>query len=123
LVLDAGALIALDRNERSMWTRLASARRKGHIPVTHGGVVGQVWRGSARQARLARALAGVDVRPVDDQLGRAAGRLLARVGQADVVDAAVVLLAEDGDEIITSDPDDLRELAEASGIHVELVRP
>ncbi len=123
MILDAGALIALDRNERTMWVRLASAHRKGHIPVTHGAVVGQVWRGGARQARLARALAGVDVRPVDDQLGRAAGRLLARVGQADVVDAAVVLLAEDGDEIITSDPDDLRELAEASGIHVELVRP
>jgi hypothetical protein len=123
MILDAGALIALDRNERSMWIRLTSARRSGGVPVTHGAVVGQVWRGSVRQARLARALAGVDVRPVDDQLGRAAGRLLARVGQADVVDAAVVLLAEDGDEIITSDPDDLRALAEASGIHVELVRP
>jgi len=39
-----------------------------------------------------------------------------------VVDAAVVLLAHDGDEIFTSDPTDLRSLATASGRHVDLVR-
>jgi hypothetical protein len=40
-----------------------------------------------------------------------------------VIDASIVLIAADGDEIITSDPDDLRALAEVSGRHVELVRP
>ena len=40
--------------------------------MTHGGVVGQVWRGGgARQALLARALDGIDVRAMDEQLGRA----------------------------------------------------
>jgi len=38
-----------------------------------------------------------------------------------VVDAAVVCLAGDGDDILTSDPADLRTLAEAAGVHVELV--
>jgi len=33
----------------------------------------------------------------------------------------VICLAADGDDIFTSDPDDLRTLAEAAGIHVELV--
>jgi hypothetical protein len=33
----------------------------------------------------------------------------------------VVCLAADGDDILTSDPGDLRVLAEAAGIHVEIV--
>ena len=123
LVLDAGALIALDENERPMWVRLKAARAAGEVPVTHGGVVAQVWRGGARQARLAQALAGIDVQPLDQPLGKAAGELLAATGRSDAVDAAVVLMANDGDDIITSDPDDLAQLAGATGRHVELVRP
>lgn len=123
LVLDAGALIALDRDERAMWVRLKAATQAGEPPVTHGGVVGQVWRGGSRQARLARALQGVDVRPLDGALGRAAGELLGATGWSDVIDAAVVLLAVDGDEIVTSDRGDLEVLAARTGRHVELLRP
>jgi hypothetical protein len=47
--------------------------------------------------------------------------LLGRSGGADAIDAAIVCLAVDGDEILTSDPNDLRALAEAAGLHVELV--
>ena len=35
LVLDAGALIALDRNERPMWIRLKAAQLAGDLPLTH----------------------------------------------------------------------------------------
>jgi hypothetical protein len=123
LVLDSGALIALERNERAMWRRFKAALLAGEPPISHGGVVGQVWRArGARAALLARALGGVDVRGLDDELGRKAGALLARARKSDVIDAAVVLLAEDGDQVVTSDPDDLRALAEASGRHVELIR-
>lgn len=121
LILDAGAFIALGRDDRAMWRRLELARRSGRLPVTHGGVVGQVWRGGARQALLARALDGIDVRPLDEALGRYAGALLASTGTSDVVDAALVLLAEDTDDIATSDLPDLRLLAEAAGRHVELI--
>jgi hypothetical protein len=38
-----------------------------------------------------------------------------------VIDAALVLLAEDGDRIATSDPGDLRALASVVGRSVELV--
>lgn len=89
--------------------------------MTHGGVVGQVWRGHAHQARLARLLAGAVVVSLDEELGRAAGVLLARAAAADVVDAAVVLLAKDGDEILTSDPRDLATLAAASGVHADVI--
>ena len=43
------------------------------------------------------------------------------LGQSDAIDATVVCLAADGDDILTSDPGDLRALAEAAEIHVELV--
>lgn len=122
-VLDSGALIALERDERRMWVRLKAAHLDGEVPITHAGVLAQVWRGGPRQARLARALGGIDVRPLDEPLGRGAGVLLGVAGLADVVDAAVVLLATDGDEIVTSDLADLEQLASASGRHVELVHP
>lgn len=123
LVLDSGALIALDRDERPMWTRLKAARVAGDLPRTHAGVLGQVWRGGPRQARLAQALAGVDVLPLDESLGRAAGELLGTTGLSDVIDAAVVLLSSDGDDILTSDHEDFERLVSASGRHVELIRP
>ncbi len=122
LVLDSGALIALERNDRSMWRRLKAAQLAGAVPITHGGIVGQVWRaGGPRQARLATALAAIDIRPIDAALGRDAGTLLHRAKRSDVIDAALVLLAEDGDHVLTSDPDDIEPLAEASSRHVEVV--
>lgn len=122
LVLDSGALIALERNDRAMWRRLKAAHLAGEAPLSHGGIVGQAWRGGGpRQTLLARALAGVEVRALDERLGRAAGELLARTDTGDVIDAALVLLADDGDDIVTSDPHDLELLAAFSGRHVELV--
>lgn len=123
LVLDAGALVALDRNERQMWARLKAAQIVGELPVTHAGVVGQVWRGGSKQARLAQGLRGIDVLPLDNQLGRAAGELLSVARTTDVIDAALVLLASDGDQIVTGDLDDIEHLASASHRHVELIRP
>ena len=123
LVLDSGAFVALERNERQMWIRLKAAHADGEVPITHAGVLGQVWRGGPRQARLSQALAGIDVIALDEPLGRAAGRLLSAAGMSDVVDAALVLLASDGDEIVTVDRSVIETLAAASGRHVELIRP
>ncbi|HEX5047527.1 MAG TPA: twitching motility protein PilT [Gammaproteobacteria bacterium] len=122
LVLDSGALIALEKNDRAMWRRLKAELLAGRVPMSHGGVVGQVWRGGgARQALLAMALDGMEVRALGESLGRAAGDLLARAGAADVIDAALVLLADDGDDIATSDAHDLEPLAALAGRHVELL--
>lgn len=121
LVLDSGAFIALERGDRDVAALIAREHRAGRVPRTHGGVVAQVWRGEARQSLVARLLDGTEVAPLDEELGRRSGILLERSGRADVVDAAVVLLAGDDDEILTSDPRDLAGLAAASGIHVEIV--
>lgn len=123
LVLDSGALIALERGDRAMWRRYKAAFLAGEVPVSHGGVVGEVWRGRGpRQALLAKALAGIDIRPLDGSLGRSAGELLGIAKCRDVMDAAVALLAEDGDYVVTSDPDDLQPLVAALRRHVGLIR-
>jgi hypothetical protein len=122
LVLDAGAFVAVERGNRDVVALVKRERLAGRPPVTSGGVVAQVWRGgSGRQAPMAGLLGGAAVASVDDTLARRAGMLLARSGQSDAIDATVVCLAADGDDILTSDPGDLRVLAEAAGIHVEIV--
>lgn len=98
-----------------MVARLRVAERRGIALRTSAMVIAQVWRDpTGRQARLARLLASVDVRPVDDELARQAGVLLGRTGTADPIDALVVLAAEPGDRILTSDPDDIERLAAAA---------
>ena len=121
LVLDTGALIAIDRGDRTFAALVKRERLGGRVPVTHGGCVGQAWRNGARQANLARLLPSVEVVALDEDLGRRAGVLLGRALSADVVDAAIVLLASDGDEIATSDPDDLRILCSAASLSVDLL--
>lgn len=121
LVLDAGAFVAVERSDRDVVAVIKQEQIAGRPPVTHGGVVGQVWRsGGPRQAKLARLLRGVEVTPLDEVVGKQAGMLLAECTRDDVIDAAAVLLAMDGDEILTSDPGDLHELARAADVHVDL---
>lgn len=122
LLFDAGALLALERGDLASWERFKAGRRSGVVTLTHGGVIGQVWRGGhGRQALLAMALHGVEVVPLDAELGRRAGLLLGRAGAADAIDAALVALAEDDDRILTSDADDIQALVAVSGRHVDVV--
>jgi len=122
LVLDAGAFIAVDRGDRAMVARLRAAQQAGLELRSTGVVITQVWRDPAgRQANLARLLKSVDVRAVDDHLGKQAGVLLGRAGMNDAVDASVVAIAATGDRILTGDVGDIGPLAEASGRSILLV--
>ncbi len=122
LILDAGAFVAAERGNREVLARVKYERRLGRTPLTNGGVVAQVWRGGrGKQVPLAQLLASAEVAPVDDRLGKLAGMLLARSGGSDAIDASVLCLAQDGDDILTSDADDLLDLARAAGVHVELI--
>lgn len=122
LVLDAGALVAVDRGDRAMVARLRVAQQHGVDLRSNAMVVAQVWRDRhGRQAGLAQLLRAVDVRAVSPQDGRQAGVLLGVTGTSDPVDATVVLLASPGDRILTSDPRDLTPLAEAAANHAVIV--
>jgi hypothetical protein len=115
LILDAGALVAVDRDDRAMMARLLAAREHGLELRSNVMVVAQAWRDPrGRQVRLARLLRAVDVRAIDHEAGRAAGVLLGAADTSDPIDATVVLLAAPGDRILTSDPVDLTRLARAA---------
>lgn len=113
VTLDAGALIAFERNDRRVVAALRLALERD-MPITvPAGVVGQVWRDGSRQVRLARLLGGVGVtvETLDDAGARLAGQRCGATGTRDVTDAVVVLGASArGDRIFTSDIDDLRRL-------------
>ena len=116
LILDAGALVAVDRDDRAMIARLRASQQHGLELRTNAMVVAQVWRDDhGRRANLARLLRAVDVRAVSQRDGRDAGILQAAAGTADATDATVVLLAAPGDRILTSDPGDITALAAAAG--------
>jgi hypothetical protein len=114
LTLDAGALVAFEKNDRKLVTLLARALELGCSLAVPAGALGQVWRDGRRQARLARLLASneVEVEPLDDQRARAAGQLCGVMRTSDVIDASVVLCARKRlHRIVTSDPTDIRRLA------------
>ena len=94
LVLDAGALIALDRNDRGAWAMLRVAADDASTVQVPAGVIAQAWRDGRRQALLARALSHCDEVPLDGVVARAAGLLCGRSGTTDVIDASVALAAD-----------------------------
>jgi predicted nucleic acid-binding protein len=114
VILDAGALIAICKNDRKTIARLLAAHEEEEDLRTHPMVIAQVWRDGRRQALLARLLRGVTVVPIDDDLGRRAGELLGKAKTTDPIDAAVVLIAHDGEAVVTSDDEDIRHLARAA---------
>ena len=109
IVLDAGGLIAIDNNDRRVAALLRIAHRE-RIPVRTSAVVVARPGARARQANLARTLAGTNIVSVDAAVGRRIGELLARTGTADVVDGHVALLTDPGDTVITSDKIDIQRL-------------
>ena len=116
LVLDAGALIAIDRGDPRVWSEVARAFRTSTPVRTNAMAIAQVWRdGKGRQAGLARILRGVDVEPITREDGLRAGELLGQTRMKDAIDASVALLAQPGDRVLTSDAGDLRVLCAGGG--------
>lgn len=111
IVFDAGALVALDRNDRAVWADLNNAARADIPVLVPLAALAQAWRGGPRQALLARALRYVD-RVSFDEEAAAAGELCGRAGTADVVDASVALVtARPGvTHLYSSDHEDLEHL-------------
>jgi hypothetical protein len=113
VTLDAGGLIALDRNDRRVVVLLARARETGARVTVPATALAQAIRRLDRQVRLARLIR----QPTTDvaDLGRVdatnVGKLLAASGTSDIADAHVVICARRCDQpVVTSDPGDLRVL-------------
>ncbi len=113
LTLDAGGLIALDKNDRKVLVLIAEAARRGQrltIPAT---ALAQAMRRPATQARLSRLVRQVttDLVPLDGADATRVGVELASSRTADIVDAHVVICARRAKQtVVTSDPTDLHRL-------------
>lgn len=114
VTLDAGALIALDRNDRRVILLIARAVERGARVTVPATALAQALRHPAKQARLSRLIRQpeTDVVPLDGPAASLVGLLLARTGTTDVVDAHVVVCARHAQQtVVTSDPRDLARLA------------
>ncbi len=121
-VLDAGALIAIDKRDRRVGAMLRLLQRDG-VPVrTSAGAVAQAWRSGRRQANLARVLPGLDVAALDETAGKRVGELLGANGTNDLVDAHVALLTEPGGRILTSDEPDIAALLRTRRVEAAILR-
>lgn len=115
-ILDAGALIAVDRGNREVLSILKNAFKDGYLVQVPAGVIGQVWRSPDRQVLVARTLKRCDEVPLDGPMARAAGQLCGWAGTSDVVDASVAIVVADAQQVdneivlLTSDTTDLRML-------------
>lgn len=123
LLIDAGPLVRLDRDPRS---DLVSASRRmlkdGSRVLLPSVVLAQVWRDDERQHALRTLCGQCEHLPFSEEAAKSVGGLLKASGTTDIVDAAVVVSAiQHGAAVMTSDPDDLGKLVEASGVDVPLI--
>jgi predicted nucleic acid-binding protein len=110
VVLDAGALIALERGTASVRGYVLLADRGLVALSTSSAVIAQVFRGGPRQPRLARLLS-TDLL-IELALGPDAARRIGisavSAASRDVVDGHVAMLALELNAIVlTSDPTDI----------------
>lgn len=117
VVLDAGALIALDRRDTGMLD-LLRATLSGAVEITiPRTVIAQVWRGgpqvnTARLLRAADARQGVvTVDELTDERAKQIGVAIGRCKHPDIVDVHVALVAgERGHVVLTSDDRDITKI-------------
>lgn len=125
LVLDAGALQALEGRPIRLLVDLQRAHALG-LPIRiPAGALAQSWRGGPRSAALARLLKQpCSVVQVDERSAREIGEFVAatrvpRGAKPDIADAQVALVARSTKSLVwTSDPDDMASY----GVPNELVR-
>lgn len=121
VVLDAGALIAVDRRDRRVGAMLRVLQQRSMPVHTSAAVVTQVWRDGRRQVNLTRILAGVEIAPLDEITAKRVGELLATSRTSDLADAHVAWLVRSGDVVLTSDVADIAVLLRARSIRAEIV--
>lgn len=112
-VLDAGALVAIERRNQKVAALIQTASRHRIEMILPSAVLAQVWRDGARQSLLARTLRNpiMAEAPLNHGDAKRVGELLRTSGTTDVVDAHVAILARQlRAPVVTSGPDDIAKL-------------
>jgi hypothetical protein len=126
-VLDAGALIALERRSLFMLEILDAALHGKAEVVLPRTVIAQVWRGTPKQANVARLVSAgirrggpVIIDELTPERAREIGIRIGQVHHPDIVYVHVALAAaERGHAVLTSDDGDIAKVdADLVLIHV-----
>jgi len=120
-VLDAGALVAVDKRDGAVGAMLRVLQREGVPVLTSAGVVAQVWRDGRRQANLARVLSGVDIAAIDDVSSKKVGELLRQNRTDDLGDGQVALLVQPKDQVLTSDEPHIKALLRTRRVKATII--
>jgi rRNA-processing protein FCF1 len=123
VVYDSGALLAAERGNARFVALHRRWLQAGITPVVPTVVLAQVWRTGPRQAMLARLLAGCRPHPLTVAAARSIGEFLSTSDTRDIVDASVIVTAQEMRPVavVTSDREDLEHLAQAIGIGLTIV--
>jgi predicted nucleic acid-binding protein len=114
ITFDTGVLVALERRDRRMWTRLRLLRERRVRVLVPASCESEWWRRSVGHAAVRLAILP-SVVPLTDEIACAAGEALAAVGRRRrsvaglTIDAQVMATAAlaGGGAVLTSDPGDL----------------
>ncbi len=114
-VLDAGALIALERRTSFMLGILDHILRGSAEAVIPRTVIAEVWRGTPRQANISRLIraghrwiGSVIIDELTAERAIQIGVIIGKTGHPDIVDVHVALAAaERGHAVLTSDDADI----------------
>jgi predicted nucleic acid-binding protein len=118
VVLDSEGLWAVARGDSEDAQAMLQASNRNGVPVlVSAAVLTEIFFGDARDTRANQTLKRVEVVPVTESLARSAAKLKRAAGMAGVaatIDAVVVATSEaaGGGIILTSDPKDIRALAD-----------
>ena len=128
ILLDAEALSALARGDRSMQAWATFAKRSDSVIHASCLALAEVTDGTARDVAVRRAVKAVRLVGVEPEIGYRAGQLRAAAAGSrrkhrdltvDAVVAATALTLPAPVVVLTSDPTDLRRLLAGQDVRVE----
>ncbi len=130
ILLDAEALSALARGDRSMQAWATFAKRSDSVIFASCLTLAEVIDGTARDVGVRRAAKAVRVLDVSSEIGYRAGQLRASAAASrrkhrdltvDAVVAATALTLPTPVVVLTSDPEDLRLLLAGHDVRAEAI--
>lgn len=120
LVLDTGALIALERGDARAYQHLLAAAQRGFLVVVPTLVVLEALEGARAPATVERIVKKIDAEiPLIPAISHQVPALKRKSAVDGTTDVVVVLeaLSVPGSMILTSDPVDIHRILEAAGAH------
>jgi predicted nucleic acid-binding protein len=128
VVLDSEGLWAIARNDSEDARAVLAASRAAGVPVlVPTAVLAETLAGNSRDARANQALAKIQIVQLDESIARTAARLKRLAGMTGVAATIGAIVtatsaAAGGGVILTSDSEDIRDLADCVGDGIR-IRP